>query len=140
MNKKQIIQLVVLIFTLFLSIFFVITGGYQYYDAFAILTITILLGLYIIYSQKEYKFVKYLRILLYVILGIIVYEFLRLNFFGGTSYWFYTSVLGLSPLEAFRVIVFDFYSIYFLIVGAVLLFNKPLKQKMIRIGKLKIGL
>ena len=140
MTKKQIIQLAVLTFTLYLNIFFMIAGVYEYYDAFAILTVTILLGLYIIYSQKEHKLVKYLRILLYVILGIIIYEFLRFNFSGGTSYWFYTVVLGFTPLEAFRTIVFDFYTTYFLIVGAVLLFNKPLKQKMIRIGKLKIGL
>lgn len=62
MSKKQIIQLLVLTFSFYLSIFFIITGGYEYYEAYWFITLSILLGLYIVYSKKNSIFIKYLRI------------------------------------------------------------------------------
>ena len=139
MSKKQIIQLSILAFCLYLGIFFVMDDG-EYYDAYGLVTILFLLGLYVIYSQKDFKFVKYLRISLYIILGIVIYGFISENFGYSSSYSIYVDWMGARPFEALRIILLDFYLVYFLIISAVLLLNKSPKVKTLKIGKLKISL
>lgn len=139
MTKKQIIQLAVLTFFLYLIIFYLMIGGYEYYDAFAVMSLSILLGLYIIYSKKEFKFSRYLMILLYIILGYLVYSIVYnvVNFYDFSLRIFYNE----TPLGVFWYLLQDgFYLLYALMTSAVLLLNKPAKVKIYKIGKLKISL
>jgi hypothetical protein len=139
MYKKQIIQLVLLIFSFYLTIFFIITGGSEYYLAYWFITFSILLGLYIIYSQKDFIFIKYLRILLYVILGYFIYSIID-NVVS--LYTFYSDIyFNESSLAIFWELLQDGFNLFFaLMISAVLLLNKPPRMKTLKIGKLKISL
>lgn len=140
MSKKQIIQLAILTFFLYLGVFFMKDSSYfEYYDIYGLLTLVILSGLYVIYSKKENKFTEYFRILLYTILAVLIYIFLDNNLFY-SSYHFYTEVMNYKPLEALYIIFTGFDFIYVLMISALLLFNKPVKHKVFQVGKLKISL
>jgi len=138
MTKKQIVQLVVLIFFLYLGVFFMKNSDYfEYYDIFGLITLVMLSGLYVVYSKKDNKFVGYSRIGFYIILGILVYIFLDNNIFH-SSYYFYTELMKYKPLEALYIIFTGFDFIYILMVSAVLLLNKPVKHKSFKVGPLTI--
>lgn len=140
MSKKQIIQLLLLTLFLYLGVFFLITGGWEYYDVYFLISLVLLSGLYVIYGQKEYQFVKYLRILFYVTLGFLACQFIIENFIGYTSnYSFYVSQEN-SPLEVLKMIFNSFPFFYILMVFSVLLFNKPLKKATFKLGKFKVSL
>lgn len=140
MSKKQIIQLSVLTFFLYLGVFFMKNSNYfEYYHIYGLITLIILSGAYVIYSKKDNKFVEYFRIALYIILGILVYMFLDNNIFY-SSYHFYTELMGYKPQEAFYVIFTGFDFMYILMVSAVLLLNKPVNHRVFKIGKIKVTL
>ena len=140
MTKKQIVQLVVLTFSFYLSLFFLTTGGEETYEvAFAILSLSILLGIYIIYSQKKHKLLICLRILLYIILGYYLYSILDY------ATWFYgyysRNFPGVSHISIlWRSLGYGFDVSYSLIISAVLLLNKQPKAETLKIGKFKISL
>ncbi len=134
MSKKQIIQLAILAFFLYLGVFFMKDSSYfEYYDIYGLLTLVILSGLYVIYSKKENKFTEYFRILLYAILAVLIYIFLDNNLFY-SSYHFYTEVMNYKPLEALYIIFTGFDFIYVLMISALLLFNKPKQYKEFKLG------
>lgn len=138
MPKKQIIQLSVLTFSFYVIIFFMMAGGWEYYDAYGLITLFILLGLYIVYSQKDNKFIKYLRILLYIILGCLIYSIINnvTSLYGFELRVFYNE----TPLRVFWHLLQDGFNLFYtLITSAVLLLNKPLKTVIFKIGKLKIS-
>lgn len=138
MSKKQIIQLAVLAFFLYLGVFFMKDSDYfEYYDIYGLMTLIILSGSYVIYSKKENKFTEYFRIFLYAILAVLIYIFLDNNVFF-SSYHFYTEVMGYKALDALYVIFTGFDFIYVLMITALLLFNKPVKHKVLKIGKVTI--
>lgn len=140
MSKKQIIQLAILTFFLYLGVFFMKDSSYfEYYDIYVLLTLVILSGLYVIYSKKENKFTEYFRILLYAILAVLIYIFLDNNLFY-SSYHFYTEVMNYKPLEALYIIFTGFDFIYVLMISALLLFNRSAKHKVFKVGKLTISL
>lgn len=137
MTKKQIIQLAILTFFLYLIIFYLIIGGYEYYDAFAVMSLSILLGIYIIYSQKDIYAVKYLMILLCIILGYFTYSIIDnvISLYGLSLRIFFNE----TPFGVFWYLLQDgFNMLYALITLAVLLLNKPVKSKIFKIGKFKI--
>lgn len=138
MSRKQIIQLLVLAFSFYVIIFFMMAGGWEYYDAYGVITLFILLGLYIIYGQKDNKFIKYLRILLYIILGCLIYSIINnvTSLYGFELRVFYNE----TPLRVFWELLQDGFNLFYaLITSAVLLLNKPLRTLIFRIGKLKIS-
>lgn len=140
MSKKQIIQLAILTFFLYLGVFFMKDSDYfEYYDIYGLMTLVILSGLYVIYSKKENKFIEYFRISLYVVFAVLIYIFLDNNIFY-SSYHFYTEIMGYKPQEAFYVIFTGFDFMYILMVSAILLLNKPVNHKSFKIGKIKITL
>lgn len=140
MSKKQIIQLAILTFFLYLGVFFMKESSYfEHYDIYGLLTLVILSGLYVIYSKKENKFTEYFRISLYAILAVLIYIFLNNNLFY-SSYHFYTEVMSYKPLEALYIIFTGFDFIYVLMISALLLFNRPTKHKVFKVGKLTISL
>lgn len=140
MSKKQIIQLVVLTFFLYLGVFFMKDSEYfEYYDIYGLMTLIILSGSYVIYSKKENKLTEYFRIFLYAILAVLIYIFLDNNVFY-SSYHFYTEVMGYKSLDALYIIFTGFDFIYVLMITALLLFNKPVKHKILKIGKVTITL
>ena len=140
MTKKQIIQLAVLTFFLYLGVFFMKESPYsEYYDIYGLMTLVILSGVYIVYSKADNKFVNSLRIFLYTILGVLIYIFLDNNVFY-SSYHLYTAVMNYKPLEALYIILTGFDFIYVLLISAVLMFNPAVNHKTIRIGKIKVVL
>ena len=140
MSKKQIIQLVILTFFLYLGVFFMKDSDYfEYYDIYGLMTLVILSGLYVIYSKKENKFIEYFRISLYAILAVLIYIFLDNNIFY-SSYHFYTELMGYKPTDALYIIFTGFDFMYILMVSAILLLNKPVNHKSFKIGKIKITL
>lgn len=139
MTKKQIIQLSILTFFLYLIIFYLMVGGYEYYDAFVVLSLTILLGLFIIYSKKDCKFSNYLKILLYIILAYLIYSIIDnvVSFYSLSLRIFYNE----TPFGVFCYLLKNgFNLLYALITSAVLLLNKPARVKTFRIWKLRITL
>lgn len=139
MNKKQIIQILTLIFFLYLGVFRMMVGGWEYYDVYGLITLIFFSGLYVIYSQQNNKFVEYFRIFLYFVLGFLIYIFIDNTFGYGGAFSFYTRIFEYTPFQALYVILTGFDTIYILIIFAILLFNKPVKYKHFRIGKLNIG-
>lgn len=140
MSKKQIIQLAVLTFFLYLGVFFLKSSEYAvYYDIYVLLTLVILSGIYVIYSQKRDKLVEYFRIFLYMLLGFLVYIFLDHNVFFN-SYHLYREVIGFKPVDALYMIFTGFDFLYILLITAVLIFNKPEKYLNFKIGKININL
>jgi len=140
MKTKQIVQLAALTLFLYLGVFFMKDSDYfEYYDIYGLVTLVILSGLYVVYSKKENKFIEYFRISLYAILAVLIYIFLDNNIFY-SSYHFYTEMMGYKPADALYIIFTGFDFIYVLMISAVLLFNKPVKHKVLKIGKLKISL
>ncbi|MFA5000489.1 MAG: hypothetical protein WC545_03970 [Patescibacteria group bacterium] len=134
MSKKQIIQLVVLTFFLYLGVFFMKDSEYfEYYDIYGLMTLIILSGSYVVYSKQDNKFTEYFRIFLYAILAVLIYIFLDNNVFF-SSYHFYTEVMSYKPLEALYIIFTGFDFIYVLMISALLLFNKPKKYKEFKLG------
>lgn len=140
MTKKQIIQLLVLTFFLYLGVFRLMHEGWEYYDVYGLITLLLLSGLYVVYSQKESKFIEYFRIFLYFVLCWQVYLFIDSNFKYGGSFSFYSLYFGLSPFQSLYIILTSFNTIYILMISAILLFNKPLEFKHLKIGKLIISL
>lgn len=138
MPRKQIIQLSVVTFSFYVIIFFMMTGGWEYYNAYGMITLFILLGLYIIYSQKDNKLIKYLRILLYIILGYLIYSIINniTSLYGFELRVFYNE----TPLKVFWELFQDGFNLFYvLITSAALLLNKPSKPIILKIGKLKIS-
>jgi hypothetical protein len=147
MSKKQIIQLAVLAFCLYLGVFFIMTGErdyYEYYDVFGLITLLFLLGVYVIYSQRDSKFMEYLRIFLYILLGFMIYGFLNQNFGLGWNWGnpitYPVSNMGYKLFKTISYMLLDFYPMYILLICAALSLNKPVKMKTLKIGKLKISL
>ena len=140
MTQKQIIQLAVLTFFLYLGVFFMKNNDYsEYYDIYELMTLVILSGGYVVYSKKDNKFVNGLRIFLYIILGILIYIFLDNNVFY-SSYHLYTVVMSYKPLEAWYIILTGFDFIYVLLISAVLMFNPAVNHKTIKIGRVRVVL
>lgn len=138
MSKKQIIQLVILTFFLYLGVFFMKYNDYsEYYDIYGLMTLVILSGLYIIYSQKDNKFSEYFRVFLYIFLAFLIYYFLNNNTF---SYHVYTTMLEYSPFQAVYIILTGFDFIYVLMISSILLFNNPVKHRHFKIGKFSINI
>lgn len=139
MNKKQVIQIFALTFFLYLGIFRMMVGGWEYYDVYGLITLVLLSGLYVIYSQQNQKIVEYFRIFLYFILGFLIYTFVdnTFGYFGAFS--FYTRIVGYTQFQSLYVILTGFDTIYILMMFAILLFNKPEKLRNFRIGKLNIS-
>lgn len=145
MSKKQIIQLLVLALSLYLGLFFIMENNYyQYYDAFGLLSLVILLGAYVVYGRSTSKIVGYLRVVLYVVLGFLIYLFLKHTFGFGWNYGnvvTYPVVNLWSKVFAYLVAVtFHFYPAYILLVCGVLVLNKPVNIKTFKIGKFRIDL
>jgi hypothetical protein len=103
------------------------------------MTLVISSGLYVIYSQKDHKFIKYFRIFIYMLLGALIYIFFDHNIFFN-SYHFYTDLMEFKPQEAFYIIFTGFDFMYVMLVSAVLLFNKPEKYIKLKIGKVNLSL
>ena len=141
MSKKQIIQLVVLIFCLYLYSFFATTYSWEYYVFFELITLLIALSLYVIYSRKNHSLVFYLQIALYILIGYFLYSLsdaaIRMSQFALANAGLFNS----TPLRVFwSFFQQNNYLVYFLLTSAVLLFNRPAKEKALKLGKLKISL
>lgn len=133
MTKKQTFQICSLLFIFYLYLFFL--GNSFIFYLFSILLFS---ALYIFNDNKNHKFGKYLRIILYFILLYFVYDFL---------YYLPKSVhiLGLygkTSTDIIRILFFDYfwYLLYVLIISAVLLFNKPTNPKKFNIWKFQFSL
>lgn len=138
MSKKQIVQLSLLTFSFYLSMFFIITGGYEYYKVYWFITLSILLGLYIIYSQNNLVFIKYLRVLFYIVLGYFAYSII--DNVSGLYVFFSDFYSAQPPLKFVWYYLQDGLNLFFAVItSAVLLFNKQPKAKFLKIGKLKIS-
>jgi hypothetical protein len=139
MLKKQIIQIFALIFFLYLGVFRMMIGGWEYYDVYGLITLILLSGLYVIYSQKNQKIIEYFRIFLYFILGFLIYVFIDNTFGYGGAFSFYSRYFGYTSFQSLYVILTGFDIIYILMISAILLFNRPTKLRNFRIGKLNIS-
>jgi len=142
MSKKQIIQLSVLTLCLYLGVFFLMEGGYEYDSVYLLITLLSLLGIYVIYSQKDSRFIKYLRIFLHVVIVLMAVGLIRDYSFYNFNYpaSFPIEHIGYKVFRTLRAIIFDFLPIYMLLIAGVLLLNKPSKVRTLKIGRLKISL
>lgn len=141
MTKKQIIQLAVLGLCLYLGVFFMMAPDpnyYEYYDMFGLITLLALLGVYVIYSQRNNKFMRYFRILLYVILVFLIVRFFDLYIFYGYTSGLYTSSVS-NPFKHLIMVLLNFRPIYMILITGVLLLNKPVAAKTLKLGRLKIS-
>lgn len=151
MTKKQIIQILGLLAFLYLSIYLLISGvglgmslfkeNYDYQTYFFLISSLLLAAIYIIYSQKDYKFVAYLRFFLSLIILAIVLNRLALY----TSFYYdYNISLSDSFLWGKAMdTIFSFFinpsMILAVLISGVLILNKPLKSQVIKIGRYKVS-
>lgn len=152
MSKKQIIQLVVLVLFLYMGVYSLLSGfglcvdlmdyvyGYDVY--FALISVLLLLGIYVSYSQTDYKFVKYLRILLYFFVFFIVIDRIKMycSIYNYYSIPFETDFFWLKVVSGIGSFFVSFWMILAILTSGVLIFNKPPKTKILKIGRWRIGL
>ena len=137
MSKKQIIQLLLLLLFLCVSIFFMVVGEWGYLDIYALMSLVFLSGFYVIYAKKNFKFVKYLRFFTYTILSLLIFLFFNNNFSSYGLYSFYIYE-GYNRLVSLKMVLNSYSLYYILMILSVLLFNKPLKSAILKIGKISI--
>lgn len=123
--KTQISQLMIMALATYLSILYLLTGGYEDLNALIFFIIAIFLVIYIIFYPRNYRIIRYLRILLTLILIFIVH-----TFFSWTSIYVPTNLLygemyNIDGFLTFVWIMVDFYPLYFFLVSTVLILNQP---------------
>lgn len=151
MTKKQIIQILGLLAFLYLGIYLLISGvglgmnlfeyDYDYKTYFFLITTLLLLAIYIMNSQKNHKFVAYLRLVLSLIMVGTFLNRLALysSFYYDYNISFTDSLLWGKIMEH----IFSFFMnpgmILAVLIFGVLILNKPLKYQVIKIGKYKVS-
>jgi hypothetical protein len=133
MLKKQTIQICFLLFIFYLYLFFL--GNLLIFYLFSILLLS---ALYIFYNNKNHKFGKYLRIILYFILLYFVYNFLYYLPINVHVLQLY----GNNSIEIIQRLFFDCFwgLLYILIISAVLIFNKPTNPIKFNIWKFQFSI
>lgn len=151
MKKRQIFQILGLLAFLYLGIYLLISGvglgmhlfdyEYNYANYFFLITILLISAIYIIYSQKDYKFVAYLR--LFLSLTILAIVFNRLALYSSFYYDYNLSFTNTFLWGKIIETIFSFFinpsMILAVLVSGVLLLNKPPKSQVIKIGRIRIN-
>ena len=123
--KTQISQLMIMALATYLSILYLLTGGYRDLNAIIFSIIAVLMIIYIVYYPRNYRIIRYLRILLTLILIFIVHTFFSwANIYTPTNL-LYGEMYDIDGFLTFIWIMVDFYPLYFFLITTVLILNQP---------------